>query len=240
MYKLLVLPLVAVLGLAPVAASADSPEELIAAASALFDAKRYKDAAPKLEQFLADYGSNAKAGKAALVLGRCYSETQQYVKAIPAYEKAIASKDATVLLSSQLGLGEAAVAAEQFAKAPPALEGALQSQLKPEQDALVRFWLGQSYFELKKFPEAEASYDKVVKNHGSAEFVDAAAFGSALSSLKQGKAEAARVKLQVFVQQFPKSADRIQALLVLADIDSEAKRFKEARVGYEQVLKESK
>src|SRR6266571_3704210 len=117
MQKLVVLSLAVLLGLAPIAASADSPEELIAAASALFDVKRFKDAAPKLEQFLANYGTNDKAGKAALVLGRCYSELQQYPKAIPAYEKAIASKDASVLLAAQLGLGEAAVAAEQYAKA---------------------------------------------------------------------------------------------------------------------------
>src|SRR5258708_12913389 len=124
------------LGLAPVASSADGLDELIEAASAQFDAKRFKDAAPKLEQFLADYGSNAKAGKAALVLGRCYSELQQYAKAVPAYEKAIASKDSTVLLSAQLGLGEAAFAAEQFPKAPPPLQGALQSHLKPEHHPL--------------------------------------------------------------------------------------------------------
>src|SRR5262249_39746725 len=56
----------------------------------------------------------------------------------------------------------------------------------------------------------------------------------------QGKSDAARVKLQVFVQQYPKSDDRVQAVLVLADIDFDAKRFKEARAGYEQVLKDVK
>jgi len=112
------------LGIAPIAASADSSEELIAAASALFDAKRYKDAAPKLEVFLSSYATDPKAGKAALVLGRCYSELQQYPKAVTAYEKAIASKDASVLLAARLGLGEAAVASEQFAKAPAPLEAA--------------------------------------------------------------------------------------------------------------------
>jgi outer membrane protein assembly factor BamD (BamD/ComL family) len=61
-------------------ARAQSPEEQLAAASALFDAKKYPEASTRLEQFLAANPKHAKAGAAALALGRCYSELKQYAK----------------------------------------------------------------------------------------------------------------------------------------------------------------
>src|SRR5690349_7955208 len=90
-------------------ADGDTPEEQLAAASALFDAHRYADAAQKLDAFLSAYPDHPKAGVAAFVLGRSRTELKQYDKAIPAYEKAIARKDPAVLTLAELGLGEAAI-----------------------------------------------------------------------------------------------------------------------------------
>ena len=113
-YLCLALTLLAV----PLPALADTPEELLAAASALYDLKRYKEAAPKLEMFLTNYPTHAKVGPAALALGRCRSEMREFKKAVPAYEKAIASKNPAVMVMAQLGLGESAVYGEMFDKAP--------------------------------------------------------------------------------------------------------------------------
>src|SRR5436309_3349264 len=126
---------------APVRAGADTPEEQLAAASALFDAQRYAEAAQKLDAFLAANPKHARAGAAALALGRCRAELKQYAQAIPAYEKAIASKDAAVLPVAQLGLGEAAIQARQWEKAVPALEAAAKTALKPDQAPVVWTWL---------------------------------------------------------------------------------------------------
>src|SRR5262245_3395664 len=81
---------------------AQSPEEQLAAASALFDAGNYAASAQKLDAFLAKNPKHPKAGAAALALGRCRSELKQFAQAIPAYEKAVASKDPAVVPMAEL------------------------------------------------------------------------------------------------------------------------------------------
>src|SRR5438045_3219356 len=101
--------MLAALAVLPVHSFAQSPEERLAAASALYDAKKYAEAAQHLDGFLSSAPKHAKAGAAALVLGRCRAELKQWSQAVGAYEKAVASKDAAVLQPAQLGLGEAAM-----------------------------------------------------------------------------------------------------------------------------------
>src|SRR3954451_1607934 len=127
-------------------ARAETPEEQLAAASALFDAKKYAEAAARLDQFLAANPKHPKAGAAALVLGHCYSGLKQYAKAVPAYEKAVASKDPAVVPGAQLGLGEAAIRTEQWDRAAAALDAAVKTPLKAEQGSLAWYWLGQAHF----------------------------------------------------------------------------------------------
>src|SRR6266536_1372790 len=74
MRYLLLLLLVVCAGLAPPPVCADTPEEQLAAASALFDAQRYAEAAQKLDAFLAANPKHARAAAAALALGRCRAE----------------------------------------------------------------------------------------------------------------------------------------------------------------------
>src|SRR5579862_7175330 len=133
----------------PALCRADTPEEQLAAASALFDAHKYADAATKLDAFLAAYPQHARAGAAALALGRCRAELKQYDRAIPAYEKVIAAKDATLVPLGELGLGEAALNAHQYDKAATALNAALKSQLKKDQQLAAELWLGQAEYQLQ-------------------------------------------------------------------------------------------
>ncbi len=220
----------------PVSAQAQSPEELLAAASALFDAKKYAEAALRLEQFLQANPKHAKAGPAALALGRCYTQTKQYPKAILAYDKAIASKDGTVLAQAQLGLGEAAIFSSDWEKATTALDAAVKNALKAEQASLAYLWLGQANYQLERFPASEAAYLKVTQLYATSDFVDNAWFGAGLAAQRQGKADAARQRLKTVVDRFPKSLDRPQAHLALAQLEFDAKRFREARVAYEALL----
>jgi TolA-binding protein len=221
-------------------ALAQSPEEQLAAASALFDAKKYAEAAQQLDKFLTANPRHVKAGAAALALGRCYTELKQYPKAVPAYEKAVASKDPAVLIVAQLGLGEAAIYSEQYEKAATALDAAVKTQLKPEQGAIAWYWLGQANFQLQKYPASELAYLKVTRDYARADFVDAAHFGAGLAALRQGKTDAARTQLRAVVDRFPNSEDRPQALLILAQMDLEAKRYREARTGFEALLQDPK
>lgn len=235
---LCLLVLVLLLVLVPVPIQAQSPEEQLAAASALFDAKKYPEAATRLEAFLKANAKHAKAGAAAFTLARCYAELMDWPKAVTAYEKAVASKDKAVLTVAQLGLGEAAVNAGQYAKAAAALDLAVKQQLKLEQAPVAWYLLGQARLELQQFPQAEAAYEKLIQGFPRSELVESATFGAGIAALRQGKADEARGRLKTVVDRYPKSLDRLQALLLLAQIDFEAKRYREARAGFEAVLRD--
>jgi TolA-binding protein len=221
------------------AAAADSPEEQLAAASALFEAKRYANAAQRLEQFLNGSPPQSKVGVAAFTLGRCYSELDQWAKAIPAYERAIASRDQNIAPMAQLGLSEAAMESQQWDKASAALDQVVKSSLKPDQAPIVWFWRGQARFHLQKYPEAEESYAKVIQDYPKSDVADGAYFGAGLAALRQNKKDVARQRLTMLVDRFPDSQDRPQALLTLAGLEFEAKRYKEARDRYAALLKDS-
>ena len=101
MRQLLPLICLAVVGLSAQPVRADSPEELIAAASALFNAEKYAAAAERLDTFLATTPRHEKAGVVAFTLGRCRSELKQYPQAVAAYEKAIASNAASSVMGER-------------------------------------------------------------------------------------------------------------------------------------------
>ena len=227
----------------PTLAQGVTPEEHLAAASALFEAKRYDDAAKRLDLFFAAAPTHSKAGVAALALGKARMELKQYPQAMAAYERGLgtsgAAKDPTLKTTLQLGLGEAAMSAKQYEKAANALEGAVKGQLKPEQAAIAWYWLGQAYFDQDNFAAAESAFDRVTRDHSKAEFVDAAWYQAGLAALKQKKHEAARSRFQTVVNNFRKSEDRPQAMYFVAQMDLDAKKYKEARAGFEAMLNDA-
>jgi len=230
--------MVALAGTPVVPVRADTPDEQLAAASALFDAKKYADAAQRLEVFLAANPKHAKTGVAAFTQARCYVELKQYPKAVPAYEKAVASKDASILSVAQLGLGEAALYAQQYDKAAAALGAAVKTQLKPDQASIGWYLLAQAQFQLEKYPAAEEAYARVIRDYAKSDFIDSAYYGAGLAAARQNKADIARGYLKTVVERYPKSGDRPQAALVLAQLDLDAKRYKEARPQFEALLRD--
>ncbi len=228
----------AALACLPLAARAQTPEERLAAASALFDAKKYAEAAQRLDSFLAVVPKHAKAGAAALVLGRCRAELKQWPLTVAAYEKAAAAGDPSVLQPAQLGLGEAAMYTHQYDKAVTALEAATKGDLKPEQAPYAWFWLGQANYELKRYAASEDAYVHVTRSFANSDFVDGAYFGSGLAALKQGKTDVARQRFRTVVDRFRNSEDRPRAMVILGQIDLEAKRFGDARQSFEAAVAE--
>jgi TolA-binding protein len=165
-------------------------------------------------------------------------ELKQYPKAVPAYERAIAAKDPATLTIAQLGLGEAALYAQQYEKAATALGEAVKTTLKPDQAPIAWYLLAQAQFQAERYPAAEQSYDKVTRDFPRSEFVDSAYYGAGLAAARQGKADAARQRLRIVVDRYPKSTDRPQAMLVLGQLDLEAKKYREARAQLETLLKD--
>lgn len=232
----IIVPLVLVI-MAPITvAHADTPEEQLAAASALFEAQKYTEAASRLDAFLAEYPKHDRAGAAAYALGRCRTELKQYDKAIPAYQKAVATKDASILTLSELGLGEAAINIRQFDKAAPALEAALSGTLKPQQAGVAWLWLGQADYELKRYDRSDEAYQHVIDGYPRADYADSALFGAGLAELKLKRVDDAWHRFRTILDRYPRSEDRAQAQFLLAQIDLDAKHFKQARSGFEALL----
>ena len=227
-----------IVGLVGPAARAETPEEQIAAASALYSAERYAEAAQKLEAFLAATPHHPKAGAVAFTLGRCRSELKQYPQAATAYEKAIASKDATVSEMAYLGLGEAATYAHDYEKAAFALDVAVKGALKPEQAPPAWYWLAQAYYQLQKYEPAQQAYNKIIKDYGRSDYADGAYYGAGLTALKLKKPDEARQDFKALISRYPKSDERPQATLLLGQMDLEAKRYADARTEFESLLKD--
>lgn len=236
MHKLAILVMAGSVCLSAAVVRAEPPDEQLAAASALFDAKKYAEAAQKLDAFLADNPKHPKAPTAAFVLGRCRAELKQYTQAVPAYEKAIAGKDPAILPLAQLGLGEAAYYAKQYDKAAPALEAVTKTNLRPEQAGYAWFWLAQSDFSLKKYQQAQDAYEKVFRDYGRSEFADASYYGAGLSALRLERKDVARDRFRDYINKNRKTPDRTQAMLMLGQIDLEAKRYGDARSDFERLL----
>ena len=209
-------------------AQAQAPAEQLATASALYDSRKFAEAAKVLDAFLAANPKNPRAGAAALALGRCRSELKQYAKAVPAYEKALAGGDPSVKNISELGLGEAALQTNQWAKAAAALRAATQAGVTDEQAPIAYDWLGQAEYELGKYAAAEAAYSQVVDKYPSSEAAADATFGAGLSALKQGKSDEAKQRLRAVVDHGD-SENRPQALLLLGQLDLDGKQYAQAR-----------
>jgi cellulose synthase operon protein C len=236
-YAWLLIP--SILCLPLTAVRADNAQEQLAAASAYFDHQKYSQAADTLQAFLTQHPTHQRVGAAAFTLGRCRVELKQYDQAIVAFQQAIGSHDASVVPLAQLGLGEAAMNAQKYALAAPALEAAVKTPLKPEQAAVVWYWLGQADYNLKKYGPAEEAYNKVVSDYEQSDFAASAVYGAGLAALRQKKTDAARKDLNDFVARYPQNPDRSEARLLLAQMDLDAGHNAEARDGLEDLLRDT-
>ncbi len=217
-------------------AQAQPPAEQLAAASALYDAGKFAQAAKLLDAFLAANPGHPRAGAAALALGRCRSELGQYAKAVPAYEKAVAAKDPAVRNTAELGLGEAALQTSQWAKAAGALKAATAAGVTPAQAPVAYDWLGQADYQLGSYEAAAQAYNEVVGKYPDSEAAADATFGAGLSALKLGRTDEAHQHLRAVLDRYPKSADRPQASLLLGQMDLDARQYGQARDEFQAAL----
>ena len=222
----------------PLPTRADTPDEQIAAASALIDAKKYDEAASVLDAFLAKNPKHPKAGVAALALGRCRSELKQYPPALSAYAKAIASKDNTITTQAELGLAQAAMQTKQYDKAADALQEVVKEPLRPEQGAIAYYWLGESDYQLKRWSQARDAYAHVVSDYGKSDLVPNALYGGALAAIQDSKPDEAKPRLRTLLDRYRNSSQRGQALLLIAQIDLDSKNYGEARRDFEDALRD--
>ena len=217
-------------------AYADTPEEQLAAASALYDAQKYDQAASVLDGFLAKNPGHPKSGMAAFVLGRCRSELKQYPAALAAYTKSVASKDATIITEAELGVGESAMQTGQYDKAADALQTALKEKIKPEQAVIAWFWLGTSDFNLKRYGAAREAYDHVANDFSGNDLAPTALGNAALALLRDQKPDEAAQHYRTLIDKYPRSKERGAALLYLAQNDLSRKNYPVAQQEFQSLL----
>ncbi len=63
-------------------------DQTLVTAQQLLDSRQDQQAAVALQGFLTHYPQDARAAKAAFMLGRCYQHLAKYDKAVPAFEQA--------------------------------------------------------------------------------------------------------------------------------------------------------
>jgi TolA-binding protein len=217
-------------------ASADTPQEQLAAASTYFDRQKYSEAAAILQTFLQEHPTHPRVAAAAVTLGRCRLELKQYEPAIPAFQQALTSKDPDILTQAELGLGQAAINAHKYAVAVSPLQAATKANLKPDQAAVVWYWLGLADFQLKRYAQSEEAYRRVASDFGRSDFAPSAAYGAGLAALKQGKTDVAREELNAYLDRYPQDGNRPYAALQLARMDEDAGHYSEARSTLEEIL----
>jgi TolA-binding protein len=127
-----------------------------------------------------------------------------------------------------LMLGRARLA---LADVPGALEAFRRAQTlsPPPGDPLeARFWEAEALFRLKRYPEARAAYDDVVRQNAASPFAADAVYGLAWSELESKNPEPAVAAFRDFLSAWPEHALAPSATLQLARALIDLKRTAEA------------
>ncbi len=129
--------------------------------------------------------------------------------------------DALLLLGrARFALGDAESALEAFRRAQASAPSAASLEAK--------FWEAETLFRLRRFAEARAAYDVVVKNDAAAPHAPDAAYGLAWSDLELRRPDAAIAEFRELLARWPEHALGPAATLYLARTLAELNRFSDA------------
>lgn len=125
-------------------------------------------------------------------------------------------------------LGKSRVALGEFEPALEAFRRAQKIQPRPGHPVEARFWEGEVLFQLKRYFEARAAYDEVLRTDMTAPFAADALYGYGWTELEAGRPEPAATALRDLLQAFPKHPQAAAAAYNLGRILVELKRPGEA------------
>src|SRR6266849_5267175 len=129
--------------------------------------------------------------------------------------------DALLLLGrARFALGDAESALEAFRRA--------QAATPPPASLEAKFWEAETLFRLRRFAEAHAAYDVVVKNDAAAPHAPDAAYSLAWSDLELRRPEAAVAEFRELLARWPEHPLAPAATLYLARTLAELNRFSDA------------
>src|SRR5881409_1458527 len=129
--------------------------------------------------------------------------------------------DALFLLGrARFALGDTESALEAFRRA--------QAATPPPASLEAKFWEAETLFRLRRFAEAHAAYDVVVKNDAAAPHAPDAAYSLAWSDLELRRPEAAVAEFRELLARWPEHPLAPAATLYLARTLAELNRFSDA------------
>jgi TolA-binding protein len=121
---------------------------------------------------------------------------------------------------ARLALGESERALGDFRR--------VRTLAAPAQRLEGRFWEAEALFRLKRFAEARAAYDEVMRQDAASPLAPDAAYGLALSELELRRPEAAAKTLREFISTWPEHPQTPSATYYLARTLFDLKRYGDA------------
>lgn len=141
------------------------------------------------------------------------------------------------LPEAMLLLGRARLATGEPAGALEAFRRAQTFSPPPGRPQEAKFWEGEALFRLRRFAEAGAAYDRVLRADAASPMAPEAMYGFAWTEQEQGRPEAAVKVFQDVLQTWPEHALAPSATFYLARGLTDLKRFKEAQALVEGFVK---
>jgi len=220
------------------AAAAAKNDELRADASLLLGeaALKLKDYARALEAFKAvaalpgvDGGLRYRALAGSAV---AREEQQQWREALALYEE-VAQGGADAALQqwareAVLALGKARLGAGDLEGGLEAFRRAAKLVPAPGRSQEARYWEAETLFRLKRYGEARAAYEAVIRGDAGSPLVPDTVYGLAWLELEQKRLEPAIQGFRQFLEQWPGHPLAGDATFTLARTLVDAKRYEEA------------
>ncbi len=159
-------------------------------------------------------------------------EQQQWSEAVRLYEE-VATDSADPALKqwareAVLALGKARLAQGDLELALDAFRRAKKLVPAPGRSQEAKFWEAETLFRLKRYPEARAAYEGVVRGDATSPLAPDAVYGLGWLELEQKRLEPAIRSFRQFLEKWPDHALAADATFALARTLVDVKRYDEA------------
>ena len=202
------------------AATAPTADQRLSTAQQLLTLNQDQQAAVVLQGFLDTFPNDARAGKAAYMLGRCYQHLQKYDKAILAYLQAVSKspgeKGAQLRGQAYYYLADCYFAQQALEKAARYYGNALtlladNADLAPR----ARYWMGESLYHLERYDQALIAYRKVVDTAPKHELAPWSLYSAGMIEMQHEQYDAAITDLERVTTTYQQSEVVGEATLAL-------------------------
>lgn len=200
----------------------------------------YDLAAAEYRSFLRDHGDHEKAAVARYGLAVCFFRTGKQADAASELEQLAEEKNFAFAADVLTMLGQCKLAAEEYDAAARAFERVLDDYGDHKLAAEAGTQLAEALFKAGKIKEACARCKAVVERWPEAPQIERVCLIAAMAEMARAKYAEAAPHLEKLLTAYPKSANRLQAELLLGQCLHHLNRADEAVPKYREVLKAAK